>query len=82
MKEQRLVQLEQGAREGRAQDGAGEVGRGQTWKRLVISWDMKKQSVRGVLTRAVNFVFPEDLSGCCVERRLDAGPAVEGREIS
>ena len=26
------------------------------------------------------FVFPEDLSGCCVERRLDAGPAVEGGE--
>lgn len=24
------------------------------------------------------FVFPEDLSGCGVERRLDAGPAVEG----
>lgn len=24
------------------------------------------------------FVFPEDPCGCCMERRLDAGPAMQG----
>ena len=32
-------------------------GQGQIWRRLVISWDMKKQAIQVVFTRAVNLCF-------------------------